>query len=197
MRLIRLSRGGFTLVELLVVVSIIGVLVLIGFPTFRKLQQKSRQAEAKLALGSVHTLESAFRDEYASFGSNLRAIGYDVEPTRYTVGFAQGGVCKGLYEFLGIYAPSGGGIGADLAQKMPRYFDPPLAGEQNDIFRAPGVTDSSGCAAVTLISNVTFEVSASGVLAPGIPYDTPDLTLVDQWKIDHTRKLENTYYGVR
>jgi type IV pilus assembly protein PilA len=45
--------SGFTLIELMIVVAIIGVLVAVAVPNYMRYQAKSRQAEAKLALGDI------------------------------------------------------------------------------------------------------------------------------------------------
>jgi len=52
---IRFSKGnqGFTLIELMIVVAIIGVLAAIAIPNFLRYQAKAKQAEAKLALGDI------------------------------------------------------------------------------------------------------------------------------------------------
>ena len=56
----RSKQTGFTLVELLIVVAIIGVLSTIGVPTFKRMIQKSKKSEAKVNLGGLYTAEQAF-----------------------------------------------------------------------------------------------------------------------------------------
>ncbi len=53
MKLSPFNHRAFTLVELLVVVSIIGVLAIVGVPTFRLMVQKAKQAEAALNSGNM------------------------------------------------------------------------------------------------------------------------------------------------
>jgi len=50
-------------VELMVVVAIIGILAAIAVPRFRVFQAKARQAEAKMNLASIATLEQAYQAE--------------------------------------------------------------------------------------------------------------------------------------
>jgi type IV pilus assembly protein PilA len=57
------SQKGFTLIELMIVVAIIGILAAIAIPNFLTYQMKSRQAEAKVNLGAIKTSEIAFQAE--------------------------------------------------------------------------------------------------------------------------------------
>jgi len=47
------GRQGFTMIELMIVVAIIGVLSVISIPNFLMFQAKARQTEAKAALGAI------------------------------------------------------------------------------------------------------------------------------------------------
>ena len=61
--MIRVSNKGFTLVEMMVAVVIIGFLASISIPAFKTYQMKSKQSEAKLLLSAAYTAEvSHFAD---------------------------------------------------------------------------------------------------------------------------------------
>ncbi len=54
------SKGGFTLIEIMIAVAIIGILSSIAVPNYLKFQAKSRQAEARVNLGAIHTMQIAY-----------------------------------------------------------------------------------------------------------------------------------------
>jgi len=63
-KLIRNNQKGFTLIELMIVVAIIGILAAIAIPNFLQYQLKAKTAEAKTNIGSIKTSQEAFKAEY-------------------------------------------------------------------------------------------------------------------------------------
>jgi len=57
------KQEGFTLIELMIVVAIIGILAAIAIPNFVAYQAKSKQSEAKVSLGAIFTSAMAFSAE--------------------------------------------------------------------------------------------------------------------------------------
>jgi type IV pilus assembly protein PilA len=57
------GQKGFTLIELMIVVAIIGILAAIAIPNFLAYQAKSKQSEAKVSLGAIFTSVVAFQAE--------------------------------------------------------------------------------------------------------------------------------------
>ena len=67
---------GFTLIELMIVVAIIGILAAIAIPNFMSYQCKAKQSEAKSNLGTIRTTQEAYLAEYDVYGADLEDIGY-------------------------------------------------------------------------------------------------------------------------
>ena len=63
------SKKGFTLIELMIVVAIIGILAAIAIPNFLRFQAKSKQSEAKTNLGGIFTGQTSYLGEKDLYGT--------------------------------------------------------------------------------------------------------------------------------
>ncbi len=74
---------GFTLVELMIVVAIIGILSAVAIPNFMRFQAKSRQSEAKTNLKGFHTSMVSYFAEKNKYptadAAGLKAVGFKTE----------------------------------------------------------------------------------------------------------------------
>jgi type IV pilus assembly protein PilA len=71
------SNAGFTLVELMIVVAIIGVLSAVAVPNFKKYQAKAKTSEAKVQLAAAYTAEQGFYGDFGMYGNCLSYMGFD------------------------------------------------------------------------------------------------------------------------
>ncbi len=74
MRRLHTRSGGFTLIELMIVVAIIGILAAIAIPNFLRFQLRSRVGEGKTNLAGIRTAEEAYYAEYNTYLSSSTAL---------------------------------------------------------------------------------------------------------------------------
>jgi type IV pilus assembly protein PilA len=147
------GQKGFTLIELMIVVAIIGILAAIAIPNFLTYQLKSRQAEAKTNLQAIKTSEIAFQAERGCY-IGITAAGVVVPaPALKTAPFTWGAGAVATVPALG-WCVAGG----------------TFAGVFTDIgFKATGnVMYLYGVDATTVAAPGLYTTAASCLLYPGV-----------------------------
>lgn len=82
--------SGFTMIELMIVVAIIGFLSMISVPSFLKYLSKAKRAEAYMNLGSLYVAQKAYWAEHGTYSTVLsgkESVGW--KPEGYSGGGAQ------------------------------------------------------------------------------------------------------------
>jgi prepilin-type N-terminal cleavage/methylation domain-containing protein len=65
----RARAGGYTLMELMIVVAIVGILSAVAIPTFQSYLQRSRVTEAVTFLGEIRQRQESYRAEFGQYCS--------------------------------------------------------------------------------------------------------------------------------
>ena len=71
------GQAGFTLVELMIVVAIIGILSAVAVPNFKRYQARSKTSEAKIQLAAAYTAEQSFYGDFGIYHNCFTYMGYD------------------------------------------------------------------------------------------------------------------------
>jgi len=74
------SKRGFTLIELMIVVVIIGLLAAIAIGRYSKAARRSKLTEAKIVLKSIWTCCQIYYQNYGDYPLNRKDIGRDGYP---------------------------------------------------------------------------------------------------------------------
>jgi len=159
MKYVSRNARGFTLIELMVVVAIIGLLAAIAIPNFLKYQLKSRQSEARTNLSAIRTSEVAFNGEH---GCYLAITAYGaVVPASGTkssgVSWAPGPPSSGAGTFFCTAPPGAGGAAVSVGS----FSDMGYESTGNVFYRYAVDNLSNGVGVVSAACNGT--AAAGGV----------------------------------
>nr|BFD67698.1 hypothetical protein HAGR004_27200 [Bdellovibrio sp. HAGR004] len=198
----RKSQSGFSLVELMVVVAIIGILASIAIPSINKYMAKARQSEAKTNLSSLYTAEKAFYTEYNTYDSRFAAVGYTPEGSlRYNIGFsvagAQATAANGYNSAPAVTSYSASGPGTGYCGVNGSFTRGCTVMNGATGSAAPAIADNqcpvstSGVAAGCRTRVDSFQAGAVSVL------QSTATVREDRWAIDNTKVLRNTQNGIQ
>ena len=91
------NRKGFTLIELMIVVVIIGILAALAIPRFMRATTKSKQSEGKAILKQIYVMERAYRQEHDVYHSNLNTIGVEIDTANARYDYVLSGVTDSTF----------------------------------------------------------------------------------------------------
>jgi type IV pilus assembly protein PilA len=192
-----LQSQGFTLVEMMIVVGIVGILAAVAIPNYLKYQEKARQAEAKIALAGIFIAETSFYNEQGSYTNCLSNAGY--QPINsfaqyYDEGFDKtngvgatscgpsGTVSCSLYSFTGGLSCAVGTGGTSGPNEFPAN-----AFTRNAFITVPAADAQLATLTTTALTQTTFLAGSVGGIGG---------TTWDAWTIDNNKDLSNKASGL-
>ena len=110
-----MQRKGFSLIELMVVVAIIGFLAMIAVPNFMRYLAKSKRTEAYVNLRAIYGAEKTYYAEHGRYTDLLHGAG---SAGWRPEGYKGGGANEAFYYTYGIGGGSGGEGGSYFTGKL-------------------------------------------------------------------------------
>ncbi|MBD64084.1 MAG: hypothetical protein CME62_02680 [Halobacteriovoraceae bacterium] len=208
------NDSGFTLVEMMIAIAIIGVLAAVTVPNFKKYQAKSKVVEAKMQLASAYTAEKGFYQLFDMYATCLDYMGFDptneIDRRHFAIGFPnfQANIDPGFYNsavgerMVASECPrdlvdtpgssvflAGKAVGSAVMNTLAD-FQAAVPVTSNDISMAgPVVPDDvqSGLGTQSDNDSQTFVIAAAGYIDS--QNLTPDVSAL--WSIDQDKKIKN------
>ncbi len=166
------SKKGFTLIELMIVVAIIGILAAIAIPNFIRFQLKAKTSEGKVNVAAIRTAEEAYFSEFgvyvqgtlspSNYGGTTKTNFSDMGGFA-TVGWAPEGQVYFNYEVVvsnnktAYVAAAGADIDGNGTAQAWGYVHP-AAGNTTTTGVAPAASPRSDCSANGILTGGTNRV---------------------------------------
>ncbi len=88
------EKTGFTLIEMLIAIAIIGILAIIAIPSYSKYMSKGRQADAQTQLNAIRQAQEIYKFQYGLYANqaNRNSLsGWKEQVGKYTFSITSAG----------------------------------------------------------------------------------------------------------
>ncbi len=105
------QEKGFTLIELMIVIAIIGILAAVAVPQYQNYTRKAKAIEARTMLGAIRTNQEEFNGRNDSYTTILADLG---NPTANAAYYTFSIVLVGVTDFTATATPNATATAAGL-----------------------------------------------------------------------------------
>jgi len=120
------KQQGFTLIELMIVVAIIGILAAVAIPVYQDYTARAQIAEAFSSAEGMKTAVVEYAQTYGVY-PDATAIGQGIAAP-VTGKYSSGSTTAGTGVVIVTMSAAAGTVGADIAEKTITFTPPALAG---------------------------------------------------------------------
>lgn len=168
------KESGFSLIEIVVAIAIIGILAMVALPAYTRYQAQARKAEAKIVLSAIYVAERTFHSEFNAYIAGMDSIGYAPEGSKrfYRVGWnatSNPGMVAGYVETPAIASYD--------RENVPATFNTCPLSPLSDL---PAPAE---------LFPQNFSVVATGQIMPDSEY-------CDTWTINAEKQMANSESGI-
>ncbi|MFC7408053.1 type IV pilin protein [Hydrogenophaga atypica] len=118
-------QGGFTLIEVMITVVIVGILSAVALPAYTSYIQKSRRTEARTVLMDAASKQEQYILNFRTYTTSMTALGYAANPALSETGLysvaAAAGACGSIARCYTLTATAVAGKGQDKDIKCKSF----------------------------------------------------------------------------
>jgi type IV pilus assembly protein PilA len=180
----RNTQGGFSLVELMVVVGILAILMLVAVPNYMKFAGKAKKSNARSELTGIYGAEKSYFTEFNTYTGDLVQAAFVPDGIPLTTGcptaLNAGGTNWPQRIYIVGHSAGTGQLGGGTVC---------TAGTPRKIFESniAGVAAAALPAGANILNGTAFTIGAGGSLGGTQPVE---------WTINEAKQLTNTKDGI-